>query len=223
MEYHDFRIMALLFLSVKELLDFIEERLEKERAAPQSSEYHAAPFEGIDFMGRIIRNPEDYLYAIMKALEWDEEYEGTASFSVSKILKQIVSLMDGSGRLYVDTVKNSFYSRKAFPKFLECLSQLRLNRSSTDIFSEAIQKSKEFGHENKAVELLKGKIYPEDGWTSSVGEVPSAFLERKEVFRRLKDGAPAGRLKNALDECLMAVDSMIDDHQKEEENRFHSR
>lgn len=223
LDYHDFRVMALLFVNVEELLTFMERRLEREKETRKYSEYKAVPYRGIDFIDRVIKNPEDYLYAINKALEWDEKYEGTASYSVSKIFEQIVSLKDSSGRLYLDTVKSKFYDRKAFSKFLDCLSQLPLHSANTDIFSEAIQKSKELNHENKIIKLLKSKIYPEGGWESSVGQVPPAFLEKKAVFENLRSNAPEGPLRNALDECLMAVDNMIENHQKEEEDRFHSR
>jgi hypothetical protein len=54
-------------------------------------------------------------------------------------------------------------------------------------------------------------------------KLPSAFLEKREIFQSLRSGAPAGQLRNVLDECLSAVETMIDNHQKDEENRYHSR
>jgi hypothetical protein len=71
--------------------------------------------------------------------------------------------------------------------------------------------------------LLRSKIYPEGGWTSSAGQVPLAFIEKKECFEELKNSAPAGKLSNALDECARGSEQMIEEHKKEEENRFHSR
>ena len=71
--------------------------------------------------------------------------------------------------------------------------------------------------------LLKSKICPEGGWSSSVGQVPPEYIEKKEVLQILKPNAPAGVLRNALDECTRGVEKMIKDHKEEEENMFHSR
>ena len=223
LDYHDFEITSLIFSNIKEMIAFIGVRLEQEKAINKYSEYEAVPFDGINFTDKIIKNAEDYFYAIGKVLEWDEKYDGIASFSVSKIFEQIVLLKDGAGNLYLDRIKDKFYNQKLFVKFLNCLFQLPLNQSNIAIFSEAIQKSKQFNSENKMAKLLKSKIYPEGGWSFSVGETPPAFIEKKEVFQSLKNNAPAGLLRNSLDECIRGAEKMIEHHREEEENRFHSR
>jgi len=56
-----------------------------------------------------------------------------------------------------------------------------------------------------------------------MGEVPTAFIEKENVFQELKNNAPIGMLKNALDECIQRVKSLIESHKKEDENLFHAR
>lgn len=223
LEYHDFEIASLIFTDVKVLMDFVETRLEQEKKINKYSEYEAVPFDGINFLDKVVKNYDDYLFVIEKVLEWDEKYEGITSFSVSKIFEQVVLLKNGAGKLYMEDIKNKFYDIKHFSKFLACLSRLPLTRSNINIFSEAIQKSKEFRSEEEMSRLLKSKIYPEGGWSSSVGQVPPAFIEKKEAFETLKNSAPAGLLRNSLDECVQGVEKMIEEHNREEENRFHSR
>lgn len=223
LDYHDFKIMSFMFSSVEDLMAFIERRLEQESAINRYSEYEAVPFRGIDFIDKIIRNANDYFYGIQKVLEWDEKYGDIASYSVTKVFKQIILLKDVTGDLYLSSIKDKFYNQKLFSKYLDCLFRLPLIRSNIGVFSEAIQKSKEFNGENEMAKLLKSKIYPEGGWSSSVGQVPPAFIEKKEVFQLLKDNAPAGVIRNSLDECIRGVKKMIEDHKEEEENRFHSR
>ncbi|MCX5679054.1 MAG: hypothetical protein NTY76_08165, partial [Candidatus Omnitrophica bacterium] len=221
--YYDFRLASLMLVNVKELADFIETRLEQEKKINKYNKYEAIPYDGINFLEKVIKNPDDYLSIIEKVLSWDEKYKGNASFSVSKIFEQIVSLKNKTGKLYLDDIKSSFYNGKDFSKLLSCLFHLPLNRANIDIFNEAIQKSKEFRFEKDTINLLKSKIHPEGGWSSSAGEVPPAFIDKKDVFQVLKDSAPVGLLKNALDVCVASVDKMIEDHKTEEENLFYSR
>lgn len=223
LDYHDFEIASLMFSSIEGLMAFIEKRLEQENTINKYSEYEAVPFRGIDFIDKIIRNAEDYFYGIQKVLEWDEKYEGIASYSVTKVFEQIILLKDETGNLYINSIKDKFYNQNLFPKYLNCLFRLPLNQSNIAIFSEAIQKSKELNSEDEMAKLLKSKIYPEGGWSSSVGQVPPAFIEKKEVFQSLKNNAPAGVLRNSLDECIRGAEKMIEEHREEEENRFHSR
>jgi len=223
LDYHDFEITFLMFSDIKEMMVFIEKRLERENTINKYSEYEAVPFIGIDFIDKIIRNADDYFYGIRKVLEWDKRYEGIASNSVTRVFRQIILLKDKTGDLYLNSIKDKFYDQNLFPKYLNCLFRLPLNLSNIVIFSEAIQKSKELNNENEMAKLLKSKIFPEGGWTSSVGGVPPAFLEKKKVFQSLKDNAPPGVLRNSLDECARGVGKMIEKHREEEENLFHSR
>lgn len=223
LDYHDFKITSLMLSSIEEMMAFIEKRLERESTINKYSEYEAVPFRGIDFIDKIIRKAGDYFYGIQKVLEWDEKYGEIASYSVTKVFEQIILLKDKTGDLYLNSIKDKFYNQNLFPKYLNCLFRLPLNRSNIAIFSEAIQKSKELNNENEMAKLLKSKIYPKDEWSSSVGQVPPAFIEKKEVFQSLKNNAPAGVLRNSLDECVRGVEKMIEEHKEEEENLFHSR
>lgn len=223
LDYHDFKITSLMLSSIEGMMAFIEERLERESTINKYSEYEAVPFRGIDFIDKIIRNAGDYFYGIQKVLEWDEKYGEIASYSVTKVFEQIILLKDKTGDLYLNSIKDKFYNQNLFPKYLNCLFRLPLNRSNIAIFSEAIQKSKELNNENEMAKLLKSKIFPEGGWSSSVGGVPPVFLEKKEVFKSLKNNAPAGVLRNSLDECVRGVEKMLEEHKEEEENLFHSR
>lgn len=223
LNYHDFEVLALMFSDVKELMDFIEARLEHETEINKYSEYQAVPFDGITLLDKAIKNYDDFFYVNTKVLEWNDKYKGIAGLSVKKVFGQIVSLKDESGKLYFENIKDKFYNKEYFSNFLSCLSRLSLERSHIEIFDEAIQESKKLGFEEDMEKLLKSKIYPEGVWSSSVGEVPPIYIEIKEVFQRLKDNAPAGRLSSTLGLCIQAVEKMINDDKMEEENRFHTR
>lgn len=223
LDYHDFEIAVHLFANVSGILSFIEERLEREKAINKYSEYEAIPFHGIQFINKFITTDDDYLIAIEKAVGWDKKYEGITTYSVSKVFEQFISLRDASGTLYFDHIKSAFYNKDGYSKFLQCLFRLPLIKSNLNTFKEAIVKAGEFKCEDEMIQLLKSKIYPEGGWTSSVGQIPPAFIEKKECFEEIRNSTSPGKLKNALDECIRGVESLIEDHNKEEENRFHSR
>jgi len=223
LDYHDFEIAVLLFANINELLIFIEARLEKEKEINKYSEYEAVPFHGIEFINKFITNDETYLQAVQKAIEWDKEHDGFSSYSVSKVFEQIMSLRDPSGVLYFDRIKANFYDKDKFTDCLQCLFRLPLTKQNLNTFKEILTKSSELKHEDGMVNLLRSKIYPEGGWSSAVGQVPPAFIEKKECFEELRNVAPAGKLRSALDECVRGVEKLIEEHQKEEENRFHSR
>jgi hypothetical protein len=223
LDYHDFGIAVFLFVDVKELLSFIEARLEREKEINKYSEYEAIPFHGIEFINKFINTNESYLSAIQKTIEWDKKYGGITSCSVSKVFEQVISLRDALGSLYFDHVKVRFYNKDSFLECLQCLFRLPLNRGNLDTFKEVVGKSSELGYEDEMIKLLRSKIYPEGGWSSSVGQIPPAFIEKKGCFEELKKNAPAGKLRNALDECVRGVEKMIEGHKKEEENRFYSR
>ena len=156
-------------------------------------------------------------------IEWDKKYEGIVTYSISKIFEQFISLRDASGGLYLDHVKAEFYNKDGFLECLQCLFRLPLIRANLDTYKEVVGKSSELGCEDEMIKLLRSKIYPEGGWSSSVGQVPPAFIEKKECFEELKKIVPAGKLRNVLDECVRGAEKMIEEHKKEEENRFHSR
>jgi hypothetical protein len=223
LDYHDFEIAAFLFAEVKDLLGFIETRLEREKEINKYSEYEAIPFHGIEFINKFINSNDSYMLAIQKTLEWHKKYEGITNYSVSKVFEQIMSLRDSFGDLYFNHIKVKFYDKNSFPGCLQCLFRLPLNKKNLSTFEEIIKKSSELGYEDEMAKLLRSKIYPEGGWSSSVGQVPPAFIEKKECFEKLKTTAPEGKLKNAIDECVRGVEQMIEEHKKEEENRFHSR
>ncbi|MBU1121172.1 MAG: hypothetical protein KKF54_00530 [Candidatus Omnitrophica bacterium] len=223
LDYHDFEISALLFSNPQELMDFIKLRLEKEKEIDKYSEYEAISYDGIRFTDKSIKNNDDFFYAITQILKWNEEYGGISNYSIEKLFKQIVLLKDSSGTLYFENIKEKFYNKDVFSRLLECLFHIPLFKVNIKIFDEAIHKSKEFGFESEMCRLLRSKIYPEGGWSSSVGETPPVFIEKKEVFMKLKEDAPAGILRNTLDDCVKGVERMIDDHKKDEENRFYSR
>ncbi|MCB4791682.1 MAG: hypothetical protein LHV68_07315 [Elusimicrobia bacterium] len=223
LDYHDFEVSAILFNKAGEFFSFIEARLEKESKIKTYSEYKAIPYRGIEFASKFINTKESFVIAIKKALEWERKYKNNISFSVSKLFEQFMSLRDESGTLYFDNVKSEFYNKNDFLEYLQCLFSLPLNKKNLGAFKEAIGKSAELRYEEKMAELLRSKIYPEDGWSSSVGQIPPAFIEKKECFEELKNIAPAGKLRNALEECVRGVDNMINQHKKEEENRSHSR
>ncbi|MFH1698656.1 MAG: hypothetical protein ABH882_06340 [Candidatus Omnitrophota bacterium] len=223
LDYHDFEIAILLFTEVKELLGFIGSRLEREKEINKYSEYEAVPFHGIEFINKFINTDESYLFAIRKTLEWHKKYEGIINYSVSKIFEQVMSLRDSSGGLYFDHIKAEFYNNNNFPECLQCLFRLPLDKKNLNTFKEILEKSSELRYEDQMIKLLRSKIYPEGGWSSSVGQVPPAFIEKRECFEELKKTAPEGKLRNALDECVRGVEQMIEEHKKEEENRFHSR
>ena len=223
LDYHDFEIAAHLFTDIAGLLSFIEARLEREKAINKYSEYEAVPFHGIEFINKFVTTVDGYRLAINKAIDWDKKYDGIASYSVSKVFEQLVSLRDASGALYFDHVKAEFYNKDGFLKCLQCLFRLPLNKNNLGAFKEAVIKSGELRYEDEMIKLLRSKICPEGGWTSSAGQVSPAFIEKKECFEELKNGAPAGKLSNALDECARGSEQMIEDHKKEEANRYHSR
>lgn len=223
LDYHDFEIAVHLFTDIAGLLSFIEARLEREKAINKYSEYEAVPFHGIEFINKFVTTADGYRLAINKVLDWDKKYDGIASYSVSKVFEQFISLRDASGTLYFDHIKAEFYNKDGFLKCLQCLFRLPLNKNNLGEFKEAVIKSGEFRYEDEMIKLLRSKMYPEGGWTSSVGQVPPAFIEKKECFEELKKIAPAGKLSNALDECVRGSEKMIEEHKKEEENRFHSR
>ena len=223
LEYHDFEVLALMLSDVKELMGFIEARFEHENDIKEYSGYQAIPFDGITFLNKAIKNDDDYFYVNTKALEWEGKYKGMAEIGVKNVFKQIVSLKDESGKLYFEKIKAKFYNKERFSNFLSCLSHLSLERSHIKIFEEAIQGSKELGFEEDMEELLKSKIYPEGVWSSSVGSIPPIYIEIKEVFQKLKDSAPEGRLRSVLGLCIQGVERMIEDDKMEEENRLHTR
>jgi len=223
LDYHDFEVAVHVFTNIAGILSFIEARLEQEKAINRYSEYEAIPFHGIEFINKFVTTVDSYRLAINKAIDWDKKYDGITSYSVSKVFEQFISLRDASGALYFDHVKAEFYNKEGFPKCLQCLFRLPLNKNNLGTFKEAVIKSVELQYENEMIKLLKSKIYPEGGWTSSVGQVPPAFIEKKECFEELKNIAPDGKLRNALDECVRGSKQMIEEHKKEEENRFHSR
>ena len=223
LDYHDFEIAIHLFTDIAGLLSFIEARLEREKAINKYSEYEAVPFHGIEFINKFVTTVDGYRLAINKAIDWDKKYDGIASYSVSKVFEQLISLRDASGELYFDHVKDEFYNKDGFLKCLQCLFRLPLSKNNLGTFKEAVIKSGELRYEDEMIKLLRSKIYPEGGWTSSVGQVPPAFIEKKECFEELKNNAPLGKLSNALDECARGAEQMIEEHKKEEANRYHSR
>jgi len=223
LDYHDFEIAVLLFDDINGLLSFIEARLEREKEINKYSEYEAIPFDGIRFIDKFIKTNDNYLLAIRKVIEWDKKYEGITSFSVSKAFEQFISLRDASGVSYFNHVKDNFYNKDGFSECLQCLFRLSLNRENLNIFKECIGKSAELGFENEMIKLLRSKIYPEGGWSSSLGQIPPVFIEKKQCFEELENIAPVGKLRNALDECVRGAEKMIEEHKTEEENRFHSR
>jgi hypothetical protein len=223
LDYHDFEIAVLLFPEAENLLKFIEARLEKEKEINKYSEYEAVPYDGVMFIEKIINDVTAYFFAVNQVLAWNEKYGGISNYSVEKLFKQIVLLKDASGKMYFECIKDRFYSKDDFMRFLECLFHLPLIKANIDIFKEAINKSNTLGFDAEMSNLLKGKIYPEGGWSSSVGETPPIFIEKKNVFQELKDNAPQGILRSGLDDCIRGVEKMIEDHMKDEENRFYSR
>ena len=223
LDYYDFEIAIHLFGDVNGILSFIEARLDREKAINKYSEYEAIPFHGIEFINKFITTNEGYRLAIKKAIEWDKKYEGITSYSVSKVFEQFISMRDGSGALYFDHVKSEYYNKDGFSECLQCLFRLPLNKTNLGTFKESIGKSAELGCEDEMIKLLRSKIYPEGGWSSSAGQIPPAFIEKKECFEEMRNIAPAGKLRNALDECAWGSEKMIEEHKKEEENRFYSR
>jgi len=223
LDYHDFEIAVHMFSDVAGILNFIEARLEREKTINKCSEYKAVPFHGIDFVDKFITTDDSYRLAIKKAIEWDKKYEGITSYSVSEVFEQFISLRNESGVLYFDHLKGEFYNKDGFPECLQCLLRLPLNKNNLDIFKETIEQSGKMGYENEMIKLLRRKIFPEGGWSSSAGQVPPAFIEKKECFEELRNISPPGKLRNALDDCTRNSEKMIEEHRKEEENRFHSR
>lgn len=223
LDYYDFEIAALLFLEVKEFLNFIDDRLRREKEVNKYSEYEAIPFHGIEFINKFINSKESYSLALHKTIEWDRHNVDITSFSVSKLFKQLMLLKDVSGILFFEHIKSEFYKKDTFEECLQCLYKLPLIKSNLGIFKDVIDKASEFGYLDEISKLLKSKIYPEDGWSSSVGQVPPVFIEKKECFDELKKNIPAGKMKNTLDECVQGVERMIEEHNREEENRFYSR
>lgn len=223
LDYHDFEIATHLIADIKELCAFLESRFQKQQDINKYSEYEAVPFDGIGILAKLVKSEDDYYFALLKAIDWDSKYVGIASFSVDKYFEQIASLKNSSDDLYLDKIKDRFKDKDLYSKLISCLSHLHLNRLSIDLFKDALQKCHEFGCEDLLINILRRKIYPEGGWTSSVGDVPPAFIERKEIFTELERTAPAGKLKSAVGDCIKGVVQMMEDHKREEENRFHSR
>ncbi|MBW2045620.1 MAG: hypothetical protein JRI96_12175 [Deltaproteobacteria bacterium] len=223
LDYHDFEISSLLFTDIKELMGFVKSRLEKEKEIDKYKEYEAVPYDGVMFIDKVIKNNDDFLYAITQLLKWSRDYRGISNCSVEILFKQVVLLKDSSGKLYFENIKEVFYNKSNFLDLVECLFHIPLFNVNITIFDEAIHKSKETGFEIEMCKLLRSKIYPEEGWSSEIGETPPAFLEKKEVFMKLREKAPAGILRNTLDECVQGIVRMIEDHKRDEANRFYSR
>jgi len=223
LDYYDFEIAVLLFADVKDLFCFIDARLKREKEISKYSTYEAIPFNGIEFINKFICSNENYSYAIHKAIEWDNAYEGITSFSVSKIFEQLMSLKDASGVLFFDRIKTEFFTETAFSVCLQCLFKLPLIKSNLALFKEVTLVAMKFKGEDEMVKLLNGKTYPEGGWSSSAGQTPPAFIEKRECYEELRKSVPAGKLRSALDECVRSVEKMIEEHREEEENRFFSR
>lgn len=223
LDYHDCKVLELMLSDVKELMGFVEDRLEYENNINKYSGYQAVPYDGISVLDETIKTSEDYLYVSSKVLEWNGKYKGIAGLSVKRIFEQIALLKDETGKLYLNNIKDKFYNKEHFSDLLSCLFRFPLDLSTLEIFNEAIQKSKELGFEEDMERLLKSKIYPEGILSSSLGQIPPAFIEKKKVFHGLKDSTPVGRLSSALDVCIQEVEKMIEDRKVENKNEFHSR
>ncbi|MDP8263036.1 MAG: hypothetical protein P9M13_07015 [Candidatus Ancaeobacter aquaticus] len=223
LDHYDFEILSLIVDNVNKLVDFINVRLEKENEVNKHSEYEAVPFDGITIISKRIKNIDDYLFVLKHVLQWDKKYSGLTYYSVSKIFDQIATLRNESNELYLEKSVKTFFNKQKFRELLDCLFHLPLIPNNMHIFADAISKSKVFGYEENMTKLLRDKLYPEGGWFSSVGETPKAFIDKKNVFKKLAEVAPRGLLKNCLEECLISVDKMINKHKDDEENRFHSK
>lgn len=223
LDYHDFEVAAMLFKDVNEWMNFIETRIEQEKARGYS-DYKAIPYRKIEFLSSYINTPESFLIAIKRAIVWTEKYKDVFSLVMSKVFEQIVTLRDQAGTMYFETQGEKLLNNKSdFEVYLKCLSWVPLTKAYLYMFKAAINISTIWKYGNEMAELLRNKVAPEDGWSSSPGQTPPAFIEKKECFEELKNIVHAGVLRNVLESCIRGVDSMIKQHLQEEENRAHSR
>jgi hypothetical protein len=198
-------------------------RLEISTKSDGAHDYRAIPYDGMSFVGKVIQSHDDYRLALNKITEWDGKYKGVTKYNVGEIYEQIVNLMDRAGKLFLEGITSSFHNKSKFEQLLDYMSDLPLNLTTKDFFGETISKSHELGFEEGMQRLLRRKISPEGGWSGSVGETPPAFIEKKQIFSEFLQSAPPGILRNTLRECLNSVEKMIEEHNDDDENRFHSR
>jgi hypothetical protein len=175
LDYYDSEIISFIIKDTKMLVDFIEKRLEREKSINKYSEYKAVPHNGITSLPKIIQSKEDFCLAVERAIAWESKYEGIINYSVSEIFEQILSLRDATGKHYAEELKTRFSTAETFPRFLEYLSKLPLNKANLGIFKDAISIGTKLGFDYDIGKLLRSKVYPEDGWTSSGDETPPAF------------------------------------------------
>jgi hypothetical protein len=222
LDYHDLEILSFIIKDAKELIDFIEKRLEVEKAINSYSGYKAIPYDGITTLEKIIKSEADYFLAVDRALLWEGKYEGVVTFSVSEIFEQIVSLQDGAAP-YFEKLLDRFKDKGEFPKLLKCLEKLPLITANLEIFKKVIKLSENHGLEDEVGKILRSKVYPEGGWSSSGDEAPPAFVEKKNIFVELKKNVSPGKLRNVIDQCLDSAEKSINEHKIDEDNYFHSR
>ena len=74
--------------------------------------------EYIPVFEKLISTEEEFLIVIRKILQWDQKYEGLTNYSVSNILEQVISLSDKSKVLFIDKIKEKFYSKENFQNLL---------------------------------------------------------------------------------------------------------
>jgi hypothetical protein len=223
LDYHDSEIISFIIKDTKMLVDFIEKRLEREKSINKYSEYKAVPHKGITSLPKIIQSKEDFCLAVERAIAWESKYEGITNYSVSEIFEQILSLRDTTGKQYAEELKTRFNTPETFPKFLECLSKLSLNKANLGIFKDAVSIGTKLEFDDDMGKLLRGKVYPEDGWTSSGDETPPAFIEKKEIFSELLSVVSPGKLKSVIEQSYEAVLKLIEEHKTDEDNHFYSR
>ena len=209
----DYRKNRLLELSIgddlEKLLEFIEYRL-KQNQERNSYDLDAIPYDGFDFMPRLVKTFDDFNIIMSRIARWSKA-KLILSFDIDHLLKEVKDKTDDiHGNyliLYIDQNLSTEDPEKLRDGFT-ALYALDFTRDSIGTYLNVLEKAEAIGLLEEAKSVFVHNVLS-GSYSSALGEVPSHLLGKKNALIVMKDKCKPGQIKNLIESLVKGVNNDI--------------
>jgi len=106
---------------------------------------------------------------------------------------------------------------------LKAAHYLPLSEENAPVFLSLARAALECRKATEMASLFHVLTYPQDAWTSALGQDPPALVTRKEVFRKMAQNAGPDKLRSLLKDCAEALQLELERHRKGDEALLNPR
>jgi hypothetical protein len=215
------RLMDFALDDLFSFIDLIEYRLRRSREIREKGTikegYQAIPYGGIECIKKQIKSFSDFEKLIQKVAAWGDEDAFAKDFDLKYLISPLTSLRDtSSGKLYLQSYIEKQLEEDRLETALATSWFLPLSEETVDLFVSVGETAIAKGFVRETDVLFYNKSLP-NSWSSTPGEPPPIFIERKNLFEKMYQTAKPGKLKMLFFSCIETIDRKINDLAKQDE------